>query len=133
MLQTRVNVIIVFTDFEREKRLYNIKYPLPLSSSEHQKQDDELKGGTAIISDNKYQIELNTYIEGLAECYRKYHYELMYYDNMKPDGRAFVSNTEKIYRSKGTYIADLYTVYASLTNDENIKYTGLATLNIYSS
>lgn len=144
MLQARVNVIIVFTDFEREKRFYNIKYPLPVSSSEHQEDNDKLgiqgesdellqKGGTAMISDNKYQNILNTYIEGLAECYRKYHYELMYYDNMKPDGRAFVSNTEKIYRSKGTYIADLYTVYASLSNDENIKYTGLATLNIYSS
>ena len=153
MLQARVNVIIVFTDFEREKRFYNIIYPLPVSSSEHQKHDAELeqkgdndklvkqedndrlvpKGGTAMISDDKYQSKLNTYIEGLAECYKRYHYELMYYDNMKPDGRAFVSNTKKIYRSKGTYIADLYTVYASLSNDENIKYTGLATLNIYSS
>ena len=89
-------------------------------------------GGTPIISDFKFQSNLNDYINQLHECYKPYHNELTSYDEMRPERPEFIKNTKDILRrrDRGTFIADLYTMYASLTNDKNIIYRGLTEITI---
>lgn len=148
ILKVRKNVLIVFTDFERDKRVYNIVYPLQIYTEEELlKSPDPTElpmhsftkkivtptiGGTPIISDFKFQSNLNDYINQLPECYKPYHNELTSYDKMRPIRPEFIKNTEDILRrrDRGTFIADLYTMYASLTNDKNIIYTGLTEITI---
>ena len=159
ILKVRINVLIVFTDFERDKRVYNIVYPLQIYTEEELRKSpspDPTKlpmpsfprkivrpttnivtptptiGGTPIISDSKFQSNLNDYINQLLECYKPYHNELTSYDEMRPERPEFIKNTKDILRKRdrGTFIADLYTMYASLTNDKNIIYRGLTEITI---
>lgn len=148
ILKSRANVLIVFTDFERDKRFYNIVYPLALYTEEELLNSPEPNtlpmpsftkeivattfGGKPIISDFKFQSNLNTYINELPEYYKPYHTELTSYDEMLPKRPEFITNTEDILRrrDRGTFIADLYTMYASLTSDKNIIYTGLTEITL---
>ena len=125
------NAIVVFTDFERTKRVYTIKYELTSSEPEPTINngpfvmvniDDE-----PVMADPDKQTLLDKYIGSLSTTYTDYHKSVDNYKKLNPDTKFNTAIGEDgILIKYGSFIADLYTVYASLCNDANIVYESIA-------
>jgi hypothetical protein len=125
------NAIVIFTDFERTKRVYTIKYPRATSVSE-----STMIIGPSVIENGKpadkdKQDLLHNYIDSLTTTYKDYHNLVDNYEKPNPNIKfnmaiSSVVGNEGILITQGSFIADLYTVYASLCEDVNIIYKSIS-------
>lgn len=113
------NAIVVFTDFERTKRVYTIKYELTSSGPSVMEND--------IKAHQDKQDLLHNYIDNLSTTYRDYHKLVDNYEKPNPNTKFNTAiGKDGILIKHGSFIADLYTVYASLSDDANIKYESIS-------
>ena len=126
------NAIVVFTDFERTKRVYTIKYEFTSSESESTINNKpfvmvNIDAEQPVGADPGKQELLDNYIDSLSPTYTDYHKSVDSYKKLNPNAKFIKAIGENgILIKYGSYIADLYTVYASLCNDDNIVYESIA-------
>ena len=125
------NTRLVFTEFDRLKRYYNIKY-LPDGSIT----PETPVAGKDGLNGDEHTI-LGNYLTTINPIYKPYHINLQSYNGAAPNRPAFnvaksVDQNGKpgILIKYGTFLADLYTVYASLTHDANIEYAPISDIAI---
>jgi hypothetical protein len=122
------NAIAVFTDFERTKRVYTIKYPYATSVSE----STMIIGPSVFQNSNRddqdKQDLLHNYIDSLSTTYKDYHNLVDNYEKPNPNIKfnMAISSVDGTLIKYGSFIADLYTVYASLGNNTNIIYKSIS-------
>jgi hypothetical protein len=125
------NAIVVFTDFERTKRVYTIKYPPATYVPESTMIIGPSVMQYGILADQDKQDLLHNYIDSLSTTYKDYHNLVDNYEKPNPNIKfnmaiSSVDGNQGILITHGSFIADLYTVYASLCNDANIIYRSIS-------